>query len=103
MSQSGSASSVQRIQDATGEGSKKIENVNIFYDRSEGMLYVPCGYRMARYEMYMAESFSSVFFAFLTDLLSDTFMMVEKKNDIKTPVLLIFGHQIWSEASYHLI
>ena len=48
---------------------KKDENVNRFFDRSAGMFYIfrPCGYRLARYEMYTAESLSSVFM-YLVDL-----------------------------------
>ena len=54
------------------EGCKKSENVNRFYDRSAGMFYVyrPCGYRLARYEMYTSESLSCVF-TYLVDLFGE--------------------------------
>ena len=57
---------------STADGCKKVENVNRFFNRSAGMFYVyrPCGYRMARYEMYTAESLSSVY-TYLVDLFGD--------------------------------
>ena len=58
--------------ESVAEGCKKNENVNRFYDRSAGMFYIyrPCGYRLARYEMYTAESLSCVY-TYLVDLFGE--------------------------------
>ena len=53
----------------SGEGCKSDDKVDRFYNRTAGMFYLyrPCGYRLAHYEMYTAESLSSVF-TYLVDL-----------------------------------
>ena len=55
-----------------GAGCKSDDAVDRFYARTAGMFYIfrPCGYRLASYEMYTAESLSSVF-TFLVDLFGD--------------------------------
>ena len=56
----------------SGAGCKSDDAVDRFYSRTAGMFYIfrPCGYRLAAYEMYTAESLSSVF-TFLVDLFGD--------------------------------
>lgn len=53
-------------------GCKSDKAVDRFYNRSAGMFYIfrPCGYRLAAYEMYTAESLSSIF-TYLVDLFGD--------------------------------
>ena len=54
---------------SSGEGCKDDSNVDRFYSRTAGMFYFfrPCGFRLAQYEMYTAESLSSIF-VYLIDL-----------------------------------
>ena len=55
------------------EGCKKRKDIETFYDRSAGMFYVfrSCGIRLSHWEMFTAESLSSVF-TWLVDLFSST-------------------------------
>ena len=55
------------------EGCKKRKDIETFYGRSAGMFYVfrSCGIRLSHWEMFTAESLSSVF-TWLVDLFSST-------------------------------
>ena len=56
---------MKELQETTtsGEGCKKDENIDRFYSRTAGMFYFfrPCGIRLGHFEMYTAESLSSIF------------------------------------------
>ena len=57
----------------SGSGCKTEDKVDKFYSRTAGMFYLfrPCGIRLANFEMYTAESLSSVF-TYLLDLFGES-------------------------------